>query len=115
MATYIIEGTITELSANNKGKFTSFKICGAEGYAVKRNKTSYNLLCSTENATNENIITAFILFSERTYKASEKQLSLLASALAGGRRVKITVEATEDKIKTGVSELPVSSLTLLSD
>ncbi|MBR4321672.1 hypothetical protein [Treponema sp.] len=112
---YIIEGTVTEISSEKQEKEVKFKISGTEGFAIKKGKTSYNLLWSTKNGTNETAVSAFILFTERTYKTSEKQVSLLSSALTSGKRVRITIKATENEIKQNGYCLHATSVSLLSD
>ena len=110
MANYIIEGTITEIKVESTDCI--FKICGSEGYSVKHGDKKYNVLYSED--IKENCF-SFVLFDDRIYKASEKQGCLLATALTNGKRVRAIIEAEEEEIKTGIGELSVSSITLLSD
>ncbi|MBQ8678191.1 MAG: hypothetical protein IJ530_00325 [Treponema sp.] len=114
MANYIIEGTISEITTSDNPTCT-FKICGSEGYSIKRDKYRYNFLCSTENGTNQSAQTGYILFSEREYKSENPQAALLlSSAMASGKRVKLIVESTETEIKESENSLKVTSITLLN-
>ena len=115
MANYIIEGTITEIKVESTDCI--FKICGSEGYSVKHGDKKYNVLYSEDvnEKVDKNAISTFVLFDDRIYKASEKQGCLLATALTNGKRVRAIIEAEEEEIKTGIGELSVSSITLLSD
>ena len=49
MANYVIEGVVTELSIDNEGKLTSFKIYGSDGYVLRKKKKEkiekFNVLC----------------------------------------------------------------------
>ena len=112
---YFIEGTITEIKS--EGNECTFKVCGTEGYSVKLGKEKHNLLYSEniKTKTDKNAISSFVLLIDRNYKTNEKQEYLLASALTSGKKVRATIEAEETEIKTGVAELSVSSITLLSD
>lgn len=110
---YIIEGTVSELTV--EGNSCIFKINGSEGYSLKIGKEKHNVLHSVKAATNENVISAYILFSDRSYSIPEIELPILASALSCGKRVKVIIEANDNDIKNGVDMLKVSSITLLAN
>ncbi len=114
MANYVIEGTITEITTSDNPTCT-FKICGTEGYSIKRDKYRYNFLCSSENGTNQRAQTGYILLSEREYKSENHQaVLLLSSAMASGKHVKLIVESTEAEIIKSEKSLKVTSITLLN-
>lgn len=112
---YIIEGTITEIKVESTDCI--FKICGSEGYSVKHGEKKCNVLYSEDvkEKVDKNAISTFILIDDRSYKTNEKQGCLLTTALTNGKRVRAIIEAEEEEIKTGIGELSVTSITLLSD
>ncbi len=112
---YFIGGTVSELKV--EGNECTFKICGTEGYSVKHGEKKYNLLYSEDikDKNDKNAISTFVLVDDRNYQSNEKQECLLASALTTGKRIRVTIDATEDEIKFGTKELSVSSIALLSD
>lgn len=117
MATYIIEGTITELSANNKGKFSSFKICGAEGYALQRKNEDkiekYNVISEQSN-----VAFARIFKNDSKLECDTKFFAALTTAFSSSKRIRL--EVNQDKSRgdfkiAGENFGSISSLTLLSD
>ena len=109
---YIIEGTVTEISSDG-----TFRIAGSEGYAIKQGDKKYNVIYSEDLKTkaDTNAVLSFIFFDTRDYSASEKFFTLLSSAMTSGNRIRVTIEATEDEIKTGKMPLSVSSITVFSN
>ena len=122
MENYIIEGTISEIT-KEKSKNT-FKIAGAEGYALTQRKdsleTKYNILCNTD----KNSYLALKIEKDFPCNVSDDFMPLLVSAMTYGRKVRITfMTYTANNIKKDESVLTiingtrysVSSITLLSD
>ena len=112
---YIIEGTIKELSFDEK----FFTITGTEGYAIKQKKDGmemkYNVLCPENMPSKEKGIASYILSQDFKFSAAKSKCLLLQS-LSLGKRIKMTIEV--DDSKKIVDELEVdgqkTSLTLLA-
>lgn len=117
MANYIIEGTVSELSTNNEGKFISFKINGTEGYALQRktiDKTEkFNVFSEENNGEN-----AYIFRNNSKLECNEKFFTALTTAFASGKRIQLKIvndKLSEDfKINDKNFGL-ISSVSLLSD
>ena len=112
---YIIEGTIKELSFDEK----FFTIAGTEGYAIKQEKDGmemkYNVLCPENMPSKEKGIASYILSQDFKFSAAKSKCLLLQS-LSLGKRIRMTIEV--DDSKKIVEELKVdeqkTSLTLLA-
>ena len=102
---YIIEGTIKELSFDEK----FFTIAGTEGYAIKQKKDSeeimYNVLHPKDNMpSKEKGITSYILSQDFKFSAAKSKCLLLQS-LSLGKRIRMT-------IKTNDSTAPAAEFTI---
>lgn len=126
---YILEGTISELTAKGNGYL--FKITGIEGFAIKQSDKIYNVFRPENIVTaNGNLVPAFIIPDAMEMQATNSSIALVSSAMAGGKRVRIEVGNTEIEIITEVhntqqerssyqlrlkrNPLPISSITLLA-
>ncbi len=132
MANYIIEGTISELKV--EGNECTFKICGAEGFSIKRGDKKYNVLCPEKMPKEKEIFSSYVLSSAVTFSIEEKQQNLLFQVISANKRIRVAIKKEEvDKVLTAKksekksetedadnqtenkSPLSVSSITLLSD
>ena len=101
---YIIEGTIKELSFDEK----FFTIAGTEGYAIKQKKDGmemkYNVLCPENMPSKEKGIASYILSQDFRFPATKSKCLLLQS-LSLGKRIRMT-------IKTNDSTAPAAEFTI---
>ena len=88
--TYIIEGTVTEISSNG-----TFKIAGSEGYALKHSDKKYNVLCPDKMPKEIEVSNAIIIPQEHQFIMDKDTRDFLFNAL--GKRAKITVTVDETK------------------
>ncbi len=128
---YIIEGTVLEITfANKKWKF---KICGAEGYSLRKKENdkliNVNVLFHYEKIaengyveTNKETGNALIIPESYEFYISEDFALLCSSALASGKKLRFVFEEVqESKAKTGVitdvlgKKLKIVSLSLLAN
>lgn len=110
--TYTIIGTISELTSSSKE--IAFKICGSEGYSIIHDKERYNVLFIEDinSITVNHPCSAFIVHQQIDFFCEKIDSSLLSTALANGKRVRISGETTEDEIQNG--KIKVKTITLLS-
>lgn len=118
MATYVIEGTISELTKNGG---IAIRISGSEGYSVKQDKKKYNVFCPKDMPKEDEMKPCCIADSqfELPIDVKMKYEDILAQALVSGKRVRLTLEVDgtktlEEYVKNGLS-LTVKSVTLLQN
>lgn len=128
---YIIEGTVSELTfANKKWKF---KICGAEGYSLRKKENdkliNVNVLFhyekNAENGyveTNKETGNDLIIPESYEFNIPNDFALLCSSALASGKKLRFVFEEVqESKAKTDVitdvldKKLKIVSLSLLAN
>lgn len=116
MATYVIEGTISELTKNGG---IAIRISGSEGYSVKQDKKKYNVFCPKDMPKEDEMKPCCIADSQFELPIDVKYEDILAQALVSGKRVRLTLEVNgtktlEEYVKNGLS-LTVKSVTLLQN
>lgn len=121
MATYVIEGTISELTKKQNG--ISIKISGSEGYSVKQDKKKYNVFryqYSQDKSlpTTGEVAPCYIADSQFELPIDVKMEyeNILAQALVSGKRIRLTIP--DDILKSAVpepSQDEVTSVTVLSE
>lgn len=124
MATYVIEGTISELRKEeiSKNKYDiKIKISGSEGYSVKQDKKKYNVFCPKDMPKEDEMKPCCIADSQFELPIGVKMEyeNILAQALVSEKRVRLTLgidgtKTLEEYVKNGLS-LTVKSVTLLQN
>ena len=115
---YIIEGTIKELSFDEK----FFTIAGTEGYAIKQKKDGmeirYNVLqnCGKDDTTRV-FMKGLVCKQDVRFSTDEKNMNLLLQAASSGKKVQVKLEIGKKRIKIKKIDksFPISSLTLLAE
>ena len=118
MATYVIEGTISELTKKNEENDSkiSIKISGSEGYAVKRDKETYNVFCPKDMPKHGKINLCYIINARTKIRVSQNYEKLLMHTSMSGKRIRLTIP--EEILKSAVlepSQDKVTSVTVLSE
>ncbi len=119
MATFVIEGTVSELKVQ-KDK-CSFKISGTEGFAVKQKDVKFNLLCSNSNDLgNKNIEARDSLLvpasQDFNLDVTDSFLSILNASVISCKKNRFEFEQSEQSV-TKIAEkcYSLSSITLLAE
>lgn len=123
MATYVIEGTISELTKNGG---IAIRISGSEGYSVKQDKKKYNVFryqYSQDKSlpTTGEVAPCYIADSQFELPIGVKMEyeNILAQALVSGKRVRLTLEVDDTKTLeeyvNAKQPLPLKSVTLLQN
>lgn len=120
MATYVIEGTISELrkeDSTEKNCNIKIKISGSEGYSVKQDKETYNIFCPKDMPKHGKMKLCYIINAGASITVCQTYETILMQASISGKRIRLTIP--EDKFpkdKTGkTSSLQVTSVTVLSE
>ena len=116
MATYVIEGTISELTKKNDSKI-SIKISGSEGYSVKQDKKKYNVFRYQYSQNNSlpptgKVAPCHIADSQFELPIGVRYENILAQALVSGKRIRLIFFK---KCNGKTSSLQVTSVTVLSE
>ena len=122
MATYVIEGTISELRKEGQSCIR-MKIAGSEGYSVKQDKKKYNVFryqYSQDKSlpTTGEVATCYIADSqfELPIDVDAGYENILAQVLVSGKRIRLTIP--DDILKSAVpepSQDKATSVTVLSE
>ena len=115
MATYVIEGTVSELIKRQNG--ISIKISGSEGYSVKQDKKKYNVFCPEDMPKHGRIKLCYIIDAGAIINVRQNYENLLMHASMSGKRLRLTFpedKFPKDKNRT-TSSLKVTSVTVLSE
>ena len=103
--TYVIEGTISELSVNESNTFTC-KVSGREGYAIRQGKDKklFNLLCSNEKE---------VLKTDPDFSITFPAIfqSIMIASLTFGKIVRIELEETSKKSKIKKTKIKIDNKT----
>ena len=124
---YIIEGTVTEISSEKLNE-VNFKISGTEGFAIKKGKKKYNVLYTEKVVKNQEIEDSYeneskfydmaFMLSQGIQCSSEDSAKIgliRCNALGKHIRAKISSETKVLELLNSEKNLPVFSITLLSD
>ena len=128
MATYVIEGTISELTKKNENNNSkiSIKISGAEGYALKKKDNIFNVICQCTNANSKYVEDnkapshSLKIPEDFDLNISDTYAALCSLALATGRKTRIIFEEqensseTDDETKISNQWYKIISLSLLA-
>ncbi|MCH5283935.1 MAG: hypothetical protein J1E59_09830 [Treponema sp.] len=95
MATYVIEGTISELRKEGQSCIR-MKIAGSEGYSVKQDKKKYNVfryqdLQNNNLPTTGKVAPCYIADSQFELPIGVGYENILVQALVSGKRVRLTI------------------------
>ncbi len=99
---YIIEGTVSELYADESDNFT-FKVIGSEGFSLSQGECRFNVLCPDElekvpKKQSENIcFPCFILSQNHQFTISDKNKVLIIQHGSVGRKFRLTIKLDDNK------------------
>ena len=118
----VIEGSVSEIKL--EGTMYSFKISGTEEYSIKlkilKEQVRNNVLCLDSDKIktvedNKKPRNAVIISQDAEYGFDEKYVTLLASALANGRIVRVKLnEDSAGKIEILSKKYSINSVELLT-
>lgn len=109
---YVFEGTVTEIETDGNDKIISFKVCGSEGYILKRGDKKYNIFTDINNGS-----TAYMFESNQGIKYSSSN-NLLISALTTSKRIKLQIlqgKGTKNQFTINSDTFSIESLSILSN
>ena len=84
---YVIEGTISELSLDEK----FFRIKGCEDFSIIQDKKKYNLLCPEKLTEKEDVKLAFLLTQDFMFPFNENNKDLLIHTFSNDKRIRISI------------------------
>lgn len=103
MAKFVIEGTVSELSFDEK----VFKIKGSEGYSLKQGEKKYNVLCPEDMPKEGGTFVALVLSPDFKFpiiddSGETTNKDLLLTAFNFGKRVKISISLEIADLQNGI-------------
>ena len=108
---YVFEGTVSEIETDGNDKIISFKVCGSEGYILKRGDKKYNIFTDINNGP-----TAYLFESNQGIKYSSSN-NLLISALTASKRIKLQIlqGGTKNQFTINSDSFSIELLSILSN
>ena len=109
---YVFEGTVSEIETDGNDIIISFKVCGSEGYILKRDDKKYNVFAEMNNGPS-----AYMFESNQQIKNSSNK-KLLMSALIAGKRIKLQIlkgKGTKNQFTINSDTFSIESLSILSN
>ena len=109
---YVFEGTVSEIETDGNDKIISFKVCGSEGYVLKKEDTKFNVFSAINNTT-----TAYMFESNQKIKYTSKNNNLLISALIFNKRIKLQIlqGGTKNQFTIGTDFFGIESLSIIAN
>ena len=123
--TYVIEGTVSEVTVSKKENTqssdgnncntVSFCIIGTEGYSIKQDKEKYNVFCLKDELDCDDFQQCYIASQKVLFHVSDYYENLLVQASVHGKKIKFSV--SEEQLKSYIQNVNKSddSITLLSN
>ena len=108
---YEFEGIISEIETNGNN-IISFKVCGTEGYVLKKDDEKINVFTEIDNGT-----TAYIFKSNPIINYYSNSSYLLVSALTTGKKIKMRLlqGGTKNQFTIGNDYFSIETLSICSN